>query len=273
MQNILVAVDFSQPSNNAALYAAHLAEYFSAEIVLFNAFSLPTPYPESGVVFDEMEYKETSISSLNELKKLILEKNPTVDVSIKSVLGDAEISILQECNTGNYDLLVLGIARNNGKIREYLIGSTASAVAKKATVFTMIIPESYDYKKIKNIAFACDYNAELEKNLTLIKINYLVKAFNAKLFIFNIITMNIEFTIKAINREVYVDDKLAKISPEIVYSINDDVTEGLIDLVKGHDIDLLITYPQHHNYFYEWFKESNTKKLAFHSPIPLLSSN
>ncbi len=273
MQNILVAVDFSEASKNAAIYATQLANYFLAKVTLYNAFTLPTPYPESGVVFDELEYKETSLNSLNEVKKLILQKIPTANVSVKSVLGEAEIGILQECSTGNYDILVMGIAGNIGKLHEYLLGSTASAVARKSNIFTIIVPEGYEYKKIRNIAFACDYRTELEKNLMLIKINYLVKAFNAKLFIFNIITMNTEFTLDAINREVYVDDKLAKIMPEVVYSVNEDVTEGLIDLVKEHDIDLLVTYPQHHNYFYEWFKESNTKKLAFHTPIPLLSSN
>jgi nucleotide-binding universal stress UspA family protein len=273
MQSILVAVDFSQPSKNAALYAANLAEYFSAKLVLFNAFSMPSPLPESGVILSEEDFEETSIISLQEVKDLILKKHSNINISIKSTLGDAEVSILEECKTGSYDMVVLGIAGKSGKAREYLLGSTASAVAKQSKIFTIIVPEGYEYKKIKNIAFACDYKSELEKNLTLTKINYLVKVFNAKLYIFNIITMKTEFTLDAINREVYVDDKLAKISPEIVYSVNDDVAEGIIELVKEHNVDLLITYPQHHNYFYEWFKESNTKKLAFHTPVPLLSSN
>lgn len=273
MQHILVAVDFSQPSKNAAFYASHLAEFFLAKLVLFNAFSMPSPLPESGIILSEEDFEETAKKNLQGLREEVLRKHPNIEITLKTTLGDAETCILEECKSGIYDLVVLGILGNSSKIREYLIGSTATAVAKKSNIFTIIVPESYEFKKVKNIAFACDYKAELEKNATLIKINYLVKAFNAKLFIFNIITMNTEFTSEAINREVYVDDKLSKVSPEIVYSVNNDVAQGLIELSKENHIDLLITYPQHHNYFYEWFKESNTKKLAFHTPIPLLSSN
>jgi nucleotide-binding universal stress UspA family protein len=273
MQNILVALDFSQPSKNAAFYAAHLAEFFVAKLILFNAYSMPSPLPESGIISAEEDFKETSTTNLQEVKDLLLKKHSSITISIQATLGDAETALLEECETGSYDAVVLGIAGKSAKVREFLLGSTASAVAKKSKIFAIIVPEEYNYKKINNIAFACDYKSDLDKNLTLTKVNYLVKAFSAKLFVFNIITKNTEFTTETLNREVYVDDKLAKISPEIVYSVNDDVTQGLIDLVKEHQIDLLITSPQQHNYFYEWFKESNTKKLAFHTPVPLLSFN
>ncbi len=270
MEKILVGIDFSESSINAAHYAVKLASYFSAQVVLFNAFTIPMPYPEAGVVFSVDEYEKEAADSLIKIKETLHEKVPQIDITILTKLGEGETSIDEELSTGKYDLLVLGIDNIVSSLYEYFIGSTSTAIARDSKVPTLIIPNYTLFHKIKKIAYACDYNNDFKKSNVLIYLKYFAKAFGAELLLFNIVNSDTQFTIDVINHELHVQDSLEKINPSIIYSSNKDVAQGIIQLGKEHAIDMLITSPTQHHFFYEWYHQSNTKKLAFHSNLPLL---
>ncbi len=64
MQTILVPVDFSPVSRNAAVYAAELARIFNSRLVLFHAYMLPTPVSEVPYVMvtaDEMQQENETL--------------------------------------------------------------------------------------------------------------------------------------------------------------------------------------------------------------------
>ena len=270
MEKILVGVDFSESSKNAAVYAVKFASYFSAQVVLLNAFSMPVPYPESSVVFSVDEYEKEAYEGLSKLKAELHLEVPQIDIQILAKLGDGEDIIREELESNKYDLVILGINPNVGELYEYFIGSTATALAREASVPVLIVPNHLHFFKIKKLGYAADYNKNYEKSNVLIFLKYFTTVFDAELSLINVVTENDKNTLDIIKHEEYINQYLEPIHPKTIYSSNKDISEGLIDVAKRNDIDLLVTSPAKHHFFYEWYHESNTKKLAFHINIPLL---
>ncbi len=63
---------------------------------------------------------------------------------------------------------------------------------------------------------------------------------------------------------------LQEYNPQIHLENNDDFIEGINHFVDEYSIDLIITIPRKHKIFEGLFKERHTKKLAFHSHVPLM---
>lgn len=270
MEKILVGVDFSESSKNAAAYAVKFASYFSAKVVLLNAFSMPVPYPESGVVFSIDEYEKEAYQRLSELKTNLHKEIPQIEIQLLAKIGEGEDVIKEELESNKYDLVILGIDANVSELYEYFIGSTSTALARESSVPVLIVPNHIHFFKIKKLGYAADYNKNFEESNVLIFLKYFTTVFGAELSLINVVTEKDKYTLNIIKHEEYINQYLEPVHPKTIYSSNKDITEGLIEVAKQNSLDLLVTSPAKHHFFYEWYHESNTKKLAFHINIPLL---
>ena len=61
-----------------------------------------------------------------------------------------------------------------------------------------------------------------------------------------------------------------KLNPTYHYSHAKHFLDGVNQFVDEQGIDLVITVPKEHNFFERIFSSSHTKKLAFHSHVPVL---
>jgi len=59
-------------------------------------------------------------------------------------------------------------------------------------------------------------------------------------------------------------------SPTYHFIENESFTAGINLFSEKNHIDLIITMPKKHGFFDSLFKKSHTKKLAFHSHLPLM---
>ncbi|MDQ3535984.1 MAG: universal stress protein [Bacteroidota bacterium] len=70
MKNIIVPIDYSDASINAANYAAALAKTFGARIILFHSFPLYVPSPGMPFLFPDLDEEiiehKASLNSLGE---------------------------------------------------------------------------------------------------------------------------------------------------------------------------------------------------------------
>jgi hypothetical protein len=63
---------------------------------------------------------------------------------------------------------------------------------------------------------------------------------------------------------------LEKLNPSYHFSHDENFIEGVNHFVDEQQIDLVITVPKEHHFFAQLFSSSHTKKLAFHSNVPIL---
>jgi nucleotide-binding universal stress UspA family protein len=272
MKTILVPTDFSDTARNAAKYALALANQINAtRIVLYNAFQAPIsvdPMVPTVQLLDMDLMKKSSEEGLAQFK-----------AELKSdSFGSIEMDTFSEYNvlTGGIndlakavaaDFIVMGIT-GGGAVTETLIGSNAVSVSLHSTIPVIIVPPEATFKKINHVLLACDFKQVLETT-PVRPLKLLLENTGAALHILHVNTSS-EKAIDVSFESMVLDSLLKSNNPQCHFVENESFTDGINQFADSNNIDMIITMPKKHGFFDSIFKKSHTKRLAFHSHLPLM---
>jgi len=271
MENILAAVDFSATSKNAMEYAANLARYFNAKLIIFHAYHIPVLNTEAGYIPPLYDTKQIAEEEIKTWVSELSDRFGDVDIKHRIEMGFAADLIEEKALENDCDIIIMGLANKNSAIKEHLIGSTATQVAQKSKVPVLIVPENAKYTKIRKISYACDFNKKLESTDVLTLVKYFCSLFDADLQVLNVMKPREEISIEKAKIDSFVEEKLNTTRHDTFFIYEKEVDKGLIEFMEHHDTDILIISPKNHSFFHDLFIESNTKKLAFHANVPVLT--
>lgn len=273
MNKILVPTDFSETAENAVTYAANLAGFFSANLVLLHVNQIPVSTPEFGIAaYNFVDIKKDSLDTLNTIALKIKRDYPQIsEVECFSEIGDSSDLIAEFSKDHNIDMVVMGNSGHGSKFKKNIFGSTSVSVAKKIEVPLLIVPPEVKYKKINNMAYACVYDEQIESSSSLMKVRSLNAEFNSLLSVLHVIPENHLIDEKEANIDVYVEKKLATTEHRTYILTENNVSTGILDFVKNHNMDMIVIEPQKHSLFHSLFHSSVTNELAFFSPVPVLT--
>ena len=269
MKNILVPLDFSKASGNAAKYAASLAKAFDAEVTFINATPPPMIVEDpvlASVMITQPELLENS-KKLMEEETEALSKNYSLKITGLVREGFPADVIDKVSKAKHPDLIVMGM---KGKGRSnFVFGSTTTTIISKSAFPVFVIPEKADYKPINNITFASDFEAEIEmERLTLLL--ELAKKFNSRVNILNV---------QKKNSSLQPDKAIGKMSTNVAFSglnhqfhtINDrNVEEGINKFIETESTDVLAMVAHRHSLFERMFGKVHTRAMSYQTKIPLL---
>lgn len=267
MQNILVPVDFSPTSRNAAIYAAELAKVFQAKLLLFHAYMLPTPVSEVPYVMvtaDEMQ-KENEEFIRKEAEHLHGTYGVEVEWLVRIGIASDEVKSLAK--ERSIDLVIMGMKGAGGI--DKIIGSTTTNVIRKVKVPVLVIPHDATYTSIQHITYASDFS---DKNsIDLFKpLLELAGQFDAKIHILHV---------SRPTEGEKVDELVSQRANEIVFTNTDhefvavsdaSITHGINGYLQHHSSDLLAMVAHRHSFFERVFSKSYTTAMAYETRIPLL---
>lgn len=274
MKTILVPTDFSENARNAARYALAIAPDLQAKKVIFyNAYQSPPMMTENTIpaipVMDIDTLKDISEAGMKAfLNNIEQYRHDEVEIEHRtgySILANDVNDLCQELGAG---LIVMGIT-GTSKIEEVLIGSTAISVMKQTKVPVIIVPSDATYTSITNVMFACDFKKVVETT-PVQPIKNILDATRASLHVLNVYESDKEITAEKSRQQELLQSLLKDYNPQFHFENNEDFIEGINHFVATHDIDLIITIPRKHKLFEGLFRERHTKKLAFHSHVPLM---
>lgn len=273
MKTLLVPCDFSETSNNALQYAISLANDYKLNIVLQHAVVMPDTMPETAFAsYNVVDAKNDALDSINKLKNEI--QNKLFDeCEIVTIVEIADPKYLINKVAIDYavDFIIMGISGHGSSFTKFILGSTATAMAKESDIPVLIIPPKYTYSKITSLAFANDYSDENINDLVLSKVAKLCSMFNAKLNILHVVPSGHFLSTKESNIDNYIEHEF-ETTKHSTFIINDDkITTGLLNFIENHKVDIVITEPREHSFLYSVFHSSTSKDLAFFSPIPVLN--
>lgn len=139
-QNILVPVDFGEPSNHAIDLALELARRFEGNVTLLHVAWMPASYYltyAEGLSFplDEMETRARVM--LEAATKRAKEQYPRV--TSKIVTGQPWEAIVDEIRTSGADLVVIGTHGRTG-ISRVVLGSVAERVVRHSPAPVLTTP-------------------------------------------------------------------------------------------------------------------------------------
>ena len=274
MKKILIPCDFSEASENALNYAIDLSTYLSASIVLLHVDQMPVMTPEMSLsIYPPMQdLKQESLDALKNLAgKIKIGKSFNHAIDYYSETGATPGVILEHVNKLGVDLVVMGISGHGSQFMKNLVGSSSVDVSKKINVPLIIVPPGATFKKIQNIAYACDFRSELENNASLIKVKYLATLFDATLQVLHIMPEGHKMSPEETSVGNFVERSLEN-APHKTYVITESkVGQALIRFVEQHQVDLIIIEPRRHSFFHKMFSGSTTNEIVFNSPVPVLT--
>jgi nucleotide-binding universal stress UspA family protein len=273
MKKILIPCDFSEISENALNYAVGIAKYFSSSLVLLHVDQIPVMNSEFGLsAYTLTDTTQNTLVSLKQLAQKIQKTEPTItDIECYSEMGNVTDVIVSYCNKLDVDLTVMGISGHGSKFMKNIIGSTSVAVAKHVEMPLMIVPPKVTFKKIQNIAYACEYDEDLEKSSSLIQVKYFNTIMGSKLSIVHVVPEAHDLDEKESEIDDYVEHKFENATHRTFTLTYNEPGKGLLEFVKNHDIDLLIVEPKKHTIFHKLFFPSTTNEVAFFSTVPVLT--
>ena len=272
MKTILVPIDFSATATNASNYALALAKQYGINrIVLYNAYQAPVsvdPMVPTVQLLDIDLMKKSSQEGLTQAKKA-LEQLGSKDIQIDTF---SEYNILtgginELCAAVSADLVVMGIT-GGGAVTETLIGSNAVSVSQHSKLPVIIVPPNSVFEKINKLVLACDFE-QVEETTPMKPLTKLLEITGAELHVLHVNTPS-KHVIDHSFENMILDRLLKEFSPTYHFIENESFTAGINLFSEKNKIDLIITMPKKHGFFDSLFKKSHTKKLAFHSHLPLM---
>lgn len=272
MKTILVPTDFSKNANHALKYAVELAKKENAKILLLHAYHTTyvapdVPYQYAAAIFGAtIEDTDKKLRSL--LKRIQIKNIKCEAINIERFPVDAIIDVADK--TKPY-LIVMGTKGATG-ISEVLMGSNTAKVIEKAKCPVIAVPEKAKFGSINHITYATDYQtSDLEALKRLVEI---AKLFDSFITILHVADQSLaydddtEFMIK-FKKKVIAKIKYPKIQYKLIYGKN--VVKDLESYIKRGKPDLFAMSTKHRNIYEKLFDSSITKKMAYHTKVPILA--
>lgn len=284
INKILVPVDFSSYSMNAARYAAHVAAQKGAEITLIHVYFNPVTNPVSYDHFysfpanvaetlsEIVEYATELMSEFKDHLNTYLVEHDLTAIRMKSEIigGVAEEAILDFAETGQYDLIITGI-RGKGATENWF-GSFMTEIINKATIPVLAIPGQALYKEsmFKRLMYATNFDKSDGMAIReLIKIALPLET--------HISVVHIDETPDnpfinydlAHFQEKYVGN-VEQVKMDFDLIVNKNRARGIENYIIEHKIDIIAVTSHKRNIITSLFKPSLTKELLLRLEIPML---
>ena len=269
MKTILVPTDFSEPSKNALEYASSLAKAMQAKLILYHAYHIPVPTTEMPVmIISPEELEKSNLERLEIFRKEVL-KDTSVPVECLISPGFAVDEVCELAEEKNVDLIVMGISAS-AKLEHVILGSVTTGVLQDTKKPLLVVPDNASFSIPRKIAFACDYNSPV--NPSPIKVlKEFVKLFKAELFVIHVGAPDEEVVLAEAISGIRLENELDGIIHTLHFPSNPNIIEGLTEFQESHQIDLLVMIPKRHSLLSRIFHPSNTKRMAFHTHVPILA--
>jgi len=262
MRTIIAPTDFSDISLNAAIYAADMALFLNARLLVVHAIELPFNCKDdcSEPTEDELETE----SKLDALKHNLIERTGNkIPVESKQVIGPIENEVIKMCDYQNPLAVVMATKGTSIKER-FFIGSITVYLSKNLQYPVIIVPQNLNYKSITKILLATDLKNV--SDLPIKKIISIATIFNAQIDILHIYNneSEFEFTSKHI---IELKGYLDCLKPQFHFIRSKNVYNAITDFAKKNNVDLILTFPRKHAFFYK----SESKQLIFNAPFAVMT--
>ncbi len=277
MKRILVPTDFSACASNAVDFAVQSAKILPVDVMLVHSFEVAgnTYTDYLGV---NREFNQTLLNEVNHefarVKSVIKE---TENVSVESYVSTTSLneSILGLANEKRIDFIVMGTSGASG-LKEKLWGSKTADVIGKSHVPVMAIPVDYKWKRPARILLLTNH---FEKEPALLDFLFeLAALYHAEVDVAVYTDEESDIAVTFLEharkipeyqnqlREQYKNDSIV-----VAHLYGKDFESTLQDHIVQNEIDMLAMVTYQRKFPDNLFHQSITKKMAYHTKIPLLA--
>jgi len=260
MKKILIPVDFSKTSENALFFTLSLFSKFPVEITVYHSFKLAsTAFHMRSIDHLLRKDAEKDMEKLIEKVKL---KYPELTLKTKIIEADTESSITRIAKRRNFDLIAMGTKGVSG-LKEVFIGSVAGEVISNSTVPVLVIPESAEDARIKDITIAVSKQVVSDEK-TLSPLKEIIHLTNSKLHVLHL-------TEEENLPKKFRIESLEDLQPHYIYAYCEHSIDHCInEYVDKSNSQILCLVRSKRDFFTRLITGSITTKQTFHCKVPLL---
>ncbi len=258
MRDIIIPIDFSETSLNAARYAAAmLGNKENTRVILYTMFKAE-------------EESEVSEQYLQSLKAELEQKGISNIETVKELGTDLIDNLGRLAYQKTAELIIMGITEKE-EWRQFFVGSNTVKMVEQNICPVMIIPQNAKFNGISNVSLASDFK-DVEATTPVLPIKTILEIFNVNLHIVNIDNQHyVSLTDEYLAERGKMLKMFAEFNPEFYFIGMNDFYDAIEQFSKDKNIDLLIIMPKNHTFMNNLVSSSHTKKLAFHTSVPLLA--
>jgi nucleotide-binding universal stress UspA family protein len=270
MKKIIAAVDFSEPSVNAAKYAIQLAsDITDSTVTLYYVYeTIVAGSDGTPLLIDPDARKNMAIAALSNLKRE-LGSIAGVPIDVVAEEGSLTPTLEKYVNHNHADLIVMGIT-GSSKLEQLIIGSNTLNVISKDICPVFIIPGTAVYQKIKNVILTSDLK-NVEATTPVKPLKKFLDILQPQLYVLHITSEQTALPDEDKKESKKLEQLLQSYNPQYFSLLEENFTEAIDKFAIEHHADIIITVPRKHSFLGSLFKSSNTKKLAYQSRLPILA--
>jgi nucleotide-binding universal stress UspA family protein len=257
MRTVIIPVDFSETSLNAARYAAGLLNGLNAKVFVYS-------------MFDDDDEADTTEEYLKSLQAELIGKGLTDVEHVKERGNDLIENLSRLAQQKTATLIVMGITGRTG-LAQVLIGSNTLKMVERNICPIMVVPPYAKFDGIKNVAFASDFKHKIYAN-SILFIKTILEMFKPALHIVNVSS---EHYVSLTDEYQTGRSELAEIfneyNPEFYFIGWFSFEDAITQFAGDKQIDFIITEPRYHSFWQGITKSSHTKKLVYQSTVPVVA--
>ena len=271
MQSLIVATDYSDNSIAALNLAGRLQKKFGAKLYVMHVFDISATFMSTvSIAYARMEeaaFKEHRGRLTEFASKHLGATDFEIIVSENSIAANA---IMEKAEELKADLILAGM-RGSNVVREFIIGSTASALIEKSLIPVLCVPSGFKAEKIEKIVYATAFEeADIDAIQKLIP---LAKTFGATLNLVHISTQKEyagEDQLQWFNE--MLGEKVDYKELQIELKFADDIFVALNTYLDEAEPQLLVMLERegHHLMGSLWHRDL-VKRMKLEVEIPLMS--
>jgi nucleotide-binding universal stress UspA family protein len=278
INSILVPTDFSVNAMKAAQYAAFIARKNGAMVYLLHVIEPVTdnirqPYPLHHKL--EKEILNNRSKEIKIFQSDMAGAGKVIKTKTEIVKGITITTILNYAEGKKIDLIIMGTKGATG-LKEKIIGSVVSGTIGRTNIPILAVPEEYVFEVPDGILFTTN---RFEENKDLLnKIAVIADLFSASIHVAVFVdtdtadTTDYTYYRKQLDQYlVFLKEVFPGIDFKTVLLEGKEFEETIEKYNAKNKVDIIamITYPK--NLWEKLTKKSKTKKMAFHSKIPILA--
>jgi len=278
MRTIVIPTDFSDTSANATQFGVQLAAQLKAKVTFFHAYNFPHTDPFAAVF--------KTMGNAVETEELEAQYKAAIDTQLEEMCDQYKSQFGLECDAFSAaglrveqvvdtlelvegSFVVMGTKGYTDR-KEILMGSNAARMVEHSTVPVMVIPKDVQYKPMTSIVFA---SSLLEKDIEPLELLLPI----AEVFASNLHLIHIDKEADKEEERDAMEGYKEIVHDHIKYKNlhfhlmkEEDVIAGINAAAEQYNANLIVMNTLRKEGMSGWFKRSLSKKMVFHTHLPLL---
>lgn len=211
----------------------------------------------------------SNLAALENLQVSLFEMGMS-PMEVVAEVGDLPEKLKPAISKYNVDMVVMGI-KGNSSYDDNFMGKNALDISRENSCPVMIVPPNAMFKGSGKIAVAVEYK-DVAGTVSVAPIKKWLDILAPEVHFVYVATPGHEsLTSEQQGEKAKLEALFAGYNTTFSTVVNKNFNDGINQYIDDNDVDHVIVFPKKHSLFNSIFSNDHTRRLAYHSHVPVIS--